>query len=1123
MFTRIAVVNRGEPALRLIRAVRELNEEHGYGIKVIALHTEAEQRTLFVRSADEAVCLRELGSSSSPYLDHEELERVLGVSRADAVWVGWGFVAEDPAFADLCERLGLVFIGPPARAMRQLCDRIEARLLAEKTGVPVAPWSGGPVSSFQEAARHGDMIGYPLLIKATSGRGRRGIRVVRSAEELKVAFKCARTEAQDSFGDPVVFMERLVSDGRNVEVQIIADEHGTVWAPGVRDCSIQRRNNWKLVEESRSPALSTEQEARLRAAAVALLTAAGYRGAGTVEFVYQPTDETFAFVGVNTRLQSDHPVTEATTGLDLVKLQLLIADGDPLVGKTPPHIGHAIEARLNVEDADQGFAPAPGTVVLLNLPSGPGIRVDTGIASGDVIPPGYDSMVAKIIAWGQDRPEALSRLRCAVRETTVVLRGGTTNKSFLLDLLARPEVVSGEAYTGWVDHVRDSATESPSRYAAVALLSVAIDEYDAEEALERRAFLGSARGGRPRASHAVGRKIELRYQGQTHRVVVAQVGPHRYRLEVDGGLMNVDIDRLSPFESRLGLGGAPFHIVSVAGPAGHLVEVDGVSHRIAGDESGLVRAPAPAVVVAVYVTAGEDVQAGETIAVLESMKLQTPVWAPRSGRVREVLARVNSQVDAGAPLLRLDRPVGEIAVSDAPAVSFTAPISASDGRTQAHEHLGALRAMFTGYDVSAKRARTLVADYAKLRNELAQDSELRHEELALLTTFADLCELSRNRPTTAEEDSDERVHSPREHFHAYLHSLDVEQERLPDTFRTRLSRVLRHYGLTELTRSPELEEAVYRVFLAQQGAVDQTPVVAALLHRWLVEGEASTPAAREEMKEVLDRLIVATQLRYPTIGDLARSIRFRFFDNPVILAARELVYAGIREQLQYLDEHQGAPDYAQRIETMTASPEPLIRLLAHRIGVKSAGPEPMLEVLARRFYKIRALEEVSAFQSEGRQFVTGEYELGGKRLHLIASMGALSDVPACLVRVAALATAVADPSNLVVDLYLSAGEASTDPDLVAATLGDLLADVPVLVIGRRVTVTVCDHTGAHMQFTFRPSRGRMLEDRVIRGMHPLIGQRFDLWRLKNFKGVQLPSTEDTYLFHLAALDNLPLI
>ena len=1118
MFTRIAVVNRGEPAVRLIRAVRELNEEHGYGIKVIALHTEAERRTLFVRSADESVTLGDVGSGTGPYLDHAELERALRLSRADAVWVGWGFVAEDPAFEELCVRLSLVFIGPPASAMRQLCDRIQARLLAERTGVPVAPWSGGPVSSSAEAARHGDMIGYPLLIKAASGRGGRGIRVVLSADELKVAYERACSEAEDAFGDPVVFMEKLVSDGRNVEVQIIADDHGTVWAPGVRDCSIQRRNNWKLVEESRCPVLSPEQEEGLRTAAIALVKGAGYTGVATVEFAYQPSEQTFAFVGVNARLQSDHPVTEATTGLDLVKLQLLIADGEALRGQAPPPVGHAIEARLNVEDADQGFAPAPGTVVLLNLPSGPGIRVDTGIASGDVIPPGYDSMVAKIIAWGQDRPEALSRLRCAVRETTVVLRGGTTNKSFLLDLLARPEVVSGQAYTGWVDHVHDSSTPAPSAYAAVALLSVAIDEYDAEETLERRSFLGSARGGRPRASHAVGRKIELRYQGHTHRVVVAQVSPRRYRLEVDGEPMDVDVDRLSAFESRLGLGGAPFHIVSVAGPAGHLVEVDGVSHRIAGDESGLVRAPAPAVVVAIHVNAGEDVEAGATIAVLESMKLQTSVRAPRSGRVREVLARVNSQVDAGAPLLRLDRPVGETVDSDGPAVSFTVSVSAADSRTQAHEILRALRAMILGYDVSAKRARILVANYGKLRNDLAQDVELRHEELALLTTFADLCELSRNRPTTdEEEESDERVHSPREHFQTYLHSLDMEQERLPEAFRTRLSRVLRHYGVSDLTRSPELEEAVYRAFLAQQGAADQTLVVADLLERWLAE--APTASARGEMKEVLDRLIVATQLRYPTVGDLARSIRFRFFDNPVILAARELAYAGVRQQLAYLDEHQGAADYAQRIQTMMACPEPLIRLLAQRIGVDNPGLEPMLEVLTRRYYKIRTLEDVSAFQRKGRQFVTGEYELGGSRLHLIATMGALEDLPSCLASVAELGATVADPANLVVDLYLSTQDAPADQDLVATELGDLLTDVPILVEGRRVTVTICDRTGAHVQFTFRTSQGRMGEDRVIRGMHPLIGQRFDLWRLKNFTGVQLPATEDTYLFHLAAVDN----
>jgi len=1121
VFTRIAVVNRGEPAVRLIRAVRELNEEHGYGAKVVALHTEAEQRALFVRLADESVCLRDPGPPDSPYLDYQELERALRVSGADAVWVGWGFVAEDPVFADLCARLGLVFIGPPAGVIRQLCDRIEVRLLAEKTGVPLAPWSGGPVTSAVEAARHGAAIGYPLVIKARSGRGGRGIRVVRSADELAVAFERAQAEAQEAYGDPVVLMEAQVSGGRHVEVQIIADSHGTLWAPGVRDCSIQRDTAWKLVEESRSPALSTEQEAGLRTWALALMSAARYCGAGTVEFVYQPEEKTFALVDVFARLQSDHPVTEATTGLDLVKLQLLVAAGEPLVGQAPPQVGHAIEARLNVEDADQNFAPAPGTVVLLNLPSGPGIRVDTGIASDDVIPPGYDSMVAKIIAWGQNRPEALSRLRCALRETTVVLRGGTTNKSFLLDLLARPEVVSGEADAGWVDRLADASTPPQARHAAIALVSVAIDEYDAEEALERRGFLFAARGGRPRSLHALGRRFELRYQGQTRRVVVAQVGPHRYDLEMDGALIDVDIDRASPFESRLRLGGQVFLIVSVAGAGGHLVEVDGVSHRITGDESGVIRAPAPAVVVAVNVTAGDDVNAGATIAVLESMKLQTAVQAPRSGRIREVMARVNSQVDAGAPLVRLDRPVGGTPLSDVPPVSITAPGSAdpADAPTRARGHLEALRAMITGYDVSAKRARTLLASYVELRAELADDVELKRQELGLLTTFADLCELSRNRPTSAEEDLDERVHSPREHFHTYLHSLDVEQESLPAAFRSRLSRVLGHYGITDLARTPELEEAVYRVFLAQASAADQTPVVAALLQRWLDEPEASTGPARDEMREVLDRLISATQLRYPTVGDLARSIRFRFFDSPVILAAREQVYAGVREHLQYLDEHEDAADYQERIEILTGGPEPLIRLLAQRIGFKTSGLEPMLEVLTRRYYKIRKLEDVRAFQLEGRQFVTGGYELGGKRLHLISAMGALSELPACLQSVAAQAAEVADHPDVVVDLYLS-GDPSADPDPVAATLAQALSDVPALMVGRRVSVTVGDHTGARVQqFTFRSTDGRMEEDRVIRGMHPMIGQRLDFWRLKNFEGTPLPSVEDTYLFHVVARDN----
>jgi len=1124
VFSRVAVVNRGEPALRLTKAVRELNEQHGYSIRVIALHTHAERRALFVRAADEAVCLQEVGTAGGAYLDHAELERALTASHADAVWVGWGFVAEDPAFAQMCERLGLVFIGPSAQAMRTLGDKIEAKLLAERSGVPVAAWSGGPVDSFEDAGRHALAIGYPLVVKARSGGGGRGIRTVRSAGELEAAFEAAKNEAARTFGDPVVFMERLVVGARHIEVQVIADNYGTIWAPGVRDCSIQRRHQ-KLVEESSSPALNAEQEAGLRESAVALVRAAGYRGAGTVEFLYEPTEMTFAFLEVNTRLQVEHPVTEVTTGLDLVKLQLLVADGQRLVGDPPPQSGHAIEARLNAEDADQGFIPAPGTVLLLDLPSGPGIRVDTGTAVGDVIPQHYDSMIAKIIAWGEDRPEALARLRCALRETTVVLEGGTTTKSFLLDLLDRPEVVSGEADTGWLDRAGGSSAAAAAQHADVALLSVAIDVYDAEEVLEREAFLASARGGRPRASDAVGRSIEVGYRTRIYRMDVAKVGPDRYRVEVGGSLIDLDVDRLGAFESRLTVGDATFRVVSQSGPVDHRVEVDGVSHRITRDDTGIVRAPAPAVLVAVRVSAGDDVEKGAPLAVLESMKMETVVRAPRAGRVRAVLATVNSQVDAGAPLVRLDRRGAEDAVSDGAGVGFetrVAPIELGPA-AQARRRLEALGAMFTGYDVSASRARTLAGEYGALRDQLTQDEpELRREELALLTTFADLCELSRNRPTSEEEDPDETAHSPREHFHTYLHSLDLEQEDLPEAFHMRLSRALRHYGVSDLEPGPELEEAVYRVFLAQQRSADQSPVVIALLERWLREGMVPTGPSADEIKELLGRLVVATQRRYPVVGDLARSVRFRFFDQPLIVSARETVFAGVREQLDYLDENPDAADYAERLATVAASPEPLIRLLGQRMEARGSGREPMLEVLARRYYKVRRLEDVRSFLLDGRQCVTGRYELQGEQLQLLSALGSVSDLAGLLDTVLHLVADALDPTALVVDVYLCSSSPAADPDAVSTMLRDALTDVPELVACRRVTVTVCGRSDGQervRQFTFRPADGQLAEELVIRDIHPLTGQRLDLWRLKNFSGTRLPSAEDTYLFRCVARDN----
>ena len=1067
---------------------------------------------MFVRQADEAVTLQPT-SDGIVYLDHTALERALRESAADAVWVGWGFVAEDIAFAELCEQLKLTFIGPPPAAMRTLGDKIEAKLLAENVGVPLAPWSGGPVATIEDARRHAESIGYPLIVKARSGGGGRGIRKVFSPDELDVALERTQGEAERSFGDPVVFLERLVGDARHVEVQIIADNYGNVWAPGVRDCSIQRRNQ-KVIEESSSPLLTKEQADHLRTVSAELVRAAGYRGAGTVEYLYQPDQKAFTFLEVNTRLQVEHPITEVTTGLDLVKLQIFVASGGELAGDCPPEFGHAVEARLNAEDADNGFAPAPGSVRLLKFALGSGLRVDTGIAQGDVIPPDYDSMVAKIIAWGRDRDEALARLRTGMRETTVVIDGGTTNKSFILDLLNREEVISASADTGWLDRTGVGTAMGPTPVADIALVAAAVEAYEAQESLERAGFLASARGGRPRATHSVGRTIELTYQGHAYSLTVSQIGPHTYRVEGDCGELVVDVERLGEFESRLTLSDIRFQVVTVRGSSGFLVEVDGISHRISQDEAGLVRALAPAVVVALPVAVGDTVEAGAPLVVLESMKMETALRAPAAGRVREILATVNSQVEAGAPLLRLDQVDEGPATQALPGVQFRSQPRHADAnpRTQSLVRLAELRGLITGYDVSGDRARILLAEYEALRSSQPRDDvELVEAELGLLETFADICELSRNRPTLGEEDSDERVHSPREHFHSFLHSLDVELEGLPPSFRAKITRALRNHDVTTLDPGAELEEAVYRLFLALQRMENQIPVVTALLGRWrTAEGLGGVPTGA--VGDVLDRLISATQVRYPVVGDIARNLRFRLFDEPQIQKVREQVYEGVREGVQYLEANPGAPDHAARIEALVATPELLLGLLAQRMP----NPGPLLEIVTRQYYEIRTLEDVKTFTLAGAEFITGSYELAGSQLHLVSTVSDRERLVATLSAVDEITGPTAE--EVVVDIYLSWPDAPTDSAELSEALQNVLDNHPSATHWRRATFTVMGRE-LH-QVTFRSVQdGSMAEDLTIRDMHPLTGQRLDLWRLKNFDGSRLPAAAGTYLFHVTAKEN----
>ena len=1121
MFSRVAIVNRGESAVRLIHAVRELAAETGERIETVALYTDVDRAATFTREADIAY---DLGPASArPYLDLKLLERALVETGADAAWVGWGFVAEDPAFAELCQRIGVAFVGPSADAMRRLGDKIGAKLVAEEVGVPVAPWSRGAVQTLEAALTAAAGIGYPLMLKATAGGGGRGIRVVTSDAELTDAYERTSQEAARAFGSGVVFLERLVTGARHVEVQVIADAHGTAWALGVRDCSVQRRNQ-KVIEESASPVLSAVQAAELKASAERLAVAVGYCGAATVEFLYHPGDKQFAFLEVNTRLQVEHPITESTTGFDLVKAQLRVASGERLSGGPPAERGHAIEARLNAEDPDRDFAPSPGRIALLDLPSGPGIRVDTGVSEGDTIPADFDSMIAKIIAYGRDRAEALGRLRRAMAETTVIIEGGATNKSFVLDLLDQPEVIDASADTGWIDRVRAEGRLVSHRHSTVALVAAAIETYEEEERVERQRLLSTAFGGRPQVQHRSGRPLDLKLRGASYRVRVARVGAHRFRVGVEAGsevvTADAELDRFDRHTGQIVVNGTRYRLLTGTHGPIHLVEVDGVTHRVSRDEGGVLRSPMPALVVATPLAVGDEVEAGAPVLVLESMKMENVLRAPFRARLKECVVSVGTQVGTGAPLLRLEPLAdGDAGAEDKAAASAALDLPAGPLVMPVGERLARgqndLRSLLLGFDVDPYDERRVLDDYLDARRAATADGHRPlAEELELLDVFADLAELSRNRPAGESDGGDVRVHSAREYFHTYLQSLDVERAGLTKAFEAKLAKALGQYGVTGLERSPDLEAAVFRIFLAQQRAAADATVITTLLRAWLREPPPND-TLRGAAGLVLERLLAATQVRFPTVSDLARGLVFAWFAQPLLRRNRATVYAGVRKHLRHLDAHPDAPDRAERIAEMVRSTEPLVRLLGQRLVRDDLNNAIMLEVLTRRYYGNKALLTVRTEEVSGCTFVVAERTSSS----VVSAAVRFETLGDALRGLAELATA---EDAVDADIYLAWEKQPQDTDGMAAALHAAVDEVPLPPQVGRLTITVAGRGGGvmHHHFTFRPSADGMSEQRLIRGLHPSIAERMQLERLSKFDLTRLPSAdEEVYLFQAVARDN----
>ncbi len=450
-FSSVLVANRGEIAVRVIRAARE------HGLKSIAVASEPDRLAAHCLAADAAIVIGE-GPASESYLDVDRVLAAAVQSGAEAIHPGYGFLAESGAFARRVQETGLVWIGPPPEVIDALGDKVEAKRLAEAAGVPVVPGFEGDVSDAEAVAAAAERIGFPLLVKAAAGGGGRGMRIVTTAAELPDALVSASREAEGAFSSGRVFLEKLISPARHVEVQIIADAHGNVVQLGERECSVQRRYQ-KIIEESPSPVVDADLRARMGAAAVALAASVGYVGAGTVEFLLGP-DGSFYFLEVNTRLQVEHPVTEAVTGLDLVELQLRAAAGEVLDVATPDQpLGHAIELRVCAEDPANRFAPQAGTILHLEFPARPGVRVDAGIRAGYEIPTHYDSLLLKLIAHGATREEA--RVRALHGLHDLVILGPKTNAEYLRAILEHPSFVAGDLSTDFIaDHLADWGGET---------------------------------------------------------------------------------------------------------------------------------------------------------------------------------------------------------------------------------------------------------------------------------------------------------------------------------------------------------------------------------------------------------------------------------------------------------------------------------------------------------------------------------------------------------------------------------------------------------------------------------------------------------------------------------------
>ena len=653
MITKLLVANRGEIACRVIRSAKRL------GLPTVAVYSDADARSLHVRMADEAWRLGPAPAAES-YLRTEGIVEACQALGADGVHPGYGFLSENTGFAEALEAAGICFVGPPAEAIRRMGDKLAARRLARSAGLRPVPGHDEALTHRDEAVRVAREIGYPVMLKAAAGGGGKGMRIAANDEEAAAGFERAAREAEASFSDPRIFIERFIEEPRHIEIQILGDRQGNVIHLGERECSVQRRHQ-KVIEETPSVFIDEATRTAMGAQACAVARAVGYHSAGTVEFIVD-RDRNFYFLEMNTRLQVEHPVTECVTGLDLVRIMLDVAQGEalPIAQSALRRNGAAIEARVYAEDPERDFVPSSGRLIRFAPPAEEeGVRVDSGVVEGDEIPVFYDPMIAKVIAHGRDRAEAIERLSAAL--DALVVRGIAYNALFVSAVLAHPRFREGRLSTGFIDQ------EFPRGFDPARM--------GEEEARRLRALAVVAHCRRERIAVTQRPRTWWVIEGETpHPVTVARCsagvgvrekeGPEvavrsawrpglpRLEAEIDGRSIVAQMEVLDATSYRLSAGGRRRTLKVLPARAGELFAL--MPAKQVQDASNRVVSPMPGLLIEVAVREGDEVKAGQPVAVVEAMKMENVLRAPRDGLVARILAAAGESLKVGQTLIEFD-------------------------------------------------------------------------------------------------------------------------------------------------------------------------------------------------------------------------------------------------------------------------------------------------------------------------------------------------------------------------------------------------------------------------------------------------------------------------------------